>query len=410
MVVPNPDASETGVNEKASMDRLTKSVGKGKDKIVNGHPELTEDLPKSLVERISTSAVGLTRDALLQPNTSAVTHVLAPFATNAAKGASSSNSAASTASFSAFDSSSSRLTSTDRVVKQPTTEAIGVGFRSTSAHHKGSPLDISPFELDAFLSGHDPTFSAEPSDAASQERHPFWTPKQDEHYRLEVNEASTNLHRIPSGYGTTPSVKHLHPSSDKAPLGFEHRDAIPSFPGGVPPMTEGLTSGLAEHSTREMNHPDDGAAVVALISKPGNPAEDESVEILSEIARKRSNPQGWVLRGASDLKLARALDNTVDRQLMLVPDFVSSLSDPRAAADAMPRAEEQARIAALKPWLDILDSYQDEVWGDLLPLVQLAREELESARPDDTLDVKPAVRRLQMLLGHLDPRDTSRNL
>ena len=59
----------------------------------------------------------------------------------------------------------------------------------------------------------------------------------------------------------------------------------------------------------------------------------------------------------------------------------------------------------LKPWLDILDRYQDDVWGDVLPLVQEAREELQEAE-DKTPGLSipgegPAVQRLKMVLQHM---------
>ncbi|KAI4134971.1 MAG: hypothetical protein LQ347_001083 [Umbilicaria vellea] len=58
----------------------------------------------------------------------------------------------------------------------------------------------------------------------------------------------------------------------------------------------------------------------------------------------------------------------------------------------------------LDSWMDVLTSYQDEVWGDMLPLVQQAREEIQGAPSgaNGTLQDHPAVNRLRMVLGHLD--------
>lgn len=59
--------------------------------------------------------------------------------------------------------------------------------------------------------------------------------------------------------------------------------------------------------------------------------------------------------------------------------------------------------AHLLQWLDVLNRYQDEVWGDILPLVQDARKEIEQAknRNDNEVHEGPAVRRLGMVFAHL---------
>jgi hypothetical protein len=52
-------------------------------------------------------------------------------------------------------------------------------------------------------------------------------------------------------------------------------------------------------------------------------------------------------------------------------------------------------------WNDVLNSYVDEVWGELLPEVQTARTQLEEVRiGGNSLDSK-AIERLKMILGHV---------
>jgi hypothetical protein len=52
-------------------------------------------------------------------------------------------------------------------------------------------------------------------------------------------------------------------------------------------------------------------------------------------------------------------------------------------------------------WDGVLNGYTDEVWGDLLPVVQAAKSQLEEVRTGtSTLDHK-AIARLKMILGHI---------
>ena len=95
----------------------------------------------------------------------------------------------------------------------------------------------------------------------------------------------------------------------------------------------------------------------------------------------------------------------------LIPDFEGSKqmstrskleeSQKKDIMTSILNAEEE-----VKPWLDILDRYQDEVWGDMLPLVQEARKELREAKPRrpelGSPQGGPAVRRLKMVLQHMD--------
>ncbi|KAK6958109.1 hypothetical protein Daesc_000902 [Daldinia eschscholtzii] len=65
---------------------------------------------------------------------------------------------------------------------------------------------------------------------------------------------------------------------------------------------------------------------------------------------------------------------------------------------------EEARSIWVSQWQGVLSSYTDEVWGELRPLVNQAREELTSlSEPyEEALPSKlKAVRRLQQLLRHI---------
>lgn len=61
----------------------------------------------------------------------------------------------------------------------------------------------------------------------------------------------------------------------------------------------------------------------------------------------------------------------------------------------------------LSDWDDVLNSYTDDVWGELLPAVQVARAQVKEAMAGaDQLDSK-AVVRLKMILGHVIEKQAS---
>lgn len=67
-------------------------------------------------------------------------------------------------------------------------------------------------------------------------------------------------------------------------------------------------------------------------------------------------------------------------------------------------------ISGLEDWFTIINHYQDEVWGYLKPYAEAAKEEAQKAEasgePNPTGG--PAVRRLGMILAHLDERFNAR--
>ena len=56
----------------------------------------------------------------------------------------------------------------------------------------------------------------------------------------------------------------------------------------------------------------------------------------------------------------------------------------------------------LNDWLGVLNSYTDEVWGDMLPVVRETRAHLEEVKAGTTAIDNKAVARLKMIMGHLD--------
>lgn len=368
------------------------------------------DASSSITERVSKSASTLARDALFRPSASGATRALATFAASTQKGQSSSSSVGSAESFSTLESSSSRPSTADSNSKLVSYEATEERFRSPPRPHENSSGNSAPFNFDAFpLSQDMPSLEAPPI-AAQNEQHRSPMVKRPTRPDQKFHGSFVEWQQGFWDHSNVPSNEDSRQSSSGRSLGSEDRGTTRSLPNNpfsraVPLEVKNL--GSSQDGLGNISH-HDGATVVALLSEPGFSADDEPAEFPG-FAGNQSKLEYLDIQSARSQKSAEPRIGLAVHELGLVPNFALPSHDPKAIADAMPRAEEEACTVDLKPWLDILNSYQDEVWGDLLPLVQQAREELSTANDNEgTLDDKPAVRRLRMILGHLDPGTNSR--
>lgn len=169
--------------------------------------------------------------------------------------------------------------------------------------------------------------------------------------------------------------------------------------------------------TRNDTHPDrdiDGAAVVMLLSSPDfflqqEPDVDMFAETteLDRVYDKPKRTDFWAE--------ARPPLVTHSNPLNLLPDFQNA-REPAApyptrpdqswenSESTNPSVNAASEYGKLHAWIEILDSYQDQVWGDLLPLVQEARSEIRVNKevPTEARRDTPATRRLAMILKHID--------
>jgi hypothetical protein len=64
-------------------------------------------------------------------------------------------------------------------------------------------------------------------------------------------------------------------------------------------------------------------------------------------------------------------------------------------------SQDEAQSLWMDQWEGVLTRYTDEVWGDLLPLIKEAQQEVEAIKEAPTSATEPkALRRLGLLLGH----------
>ena len=204
-------------------------------------------------------------------------------------------------------------------------------------------------------------------------------------------------------------------------LGHEP-DSIQDRPGLVGDKQGGRTVGAAEDDLRQVQEREawgtqdknqgftdrnsDGAAVVALLSDPAFTVDEEPSSTLD------SETDGAEGRDRKGLRTGKRLAESIgflhpSSPLDLVPDF-GARWDLSHALPATQRGIHESRhfleprSSETQPWIDIRGRYHDEVWAEILPLVQEAREELEAVNEKQTaLKEGPAIRRLTMVLQHL---------
>lgn len=147
----------------------------------------------------------------------------------------------------------------------------------------------------------------------------------------------------------------------------------------------------------------DGQDVVGILSQPST--MDESIDELENLDLQLTPEQIYHISSiTNNLFLPPAPHSAppVDHPLNLQPNLDVSSSLASREAYSNDYGSEQARHEFITQWDDILTSYTDEVWGNLLPLVKEARQEVETIKnQDDPPEIPKALRRLGQIFNHL---------
>ena len=388
------------------MDNRNKLTKNKQGKLAGLPAESAGDSPTSITERVSRSAVGLAGDALLRLGAAVSTNTLASIAAGTEKGEPSSSLVGPAQSLSTSESSGLHFSSAHSQANSTIPALAEDGFRSRSSVSDNQALSAASYDFDAFLGSPNLPILDEPAARASSEEYPSLTSQQHLNEHSKAHGSFANVQQGPSSHTVMSSYEESRQFSIKGLPTFENHIPLALIPNKslwTIEATGGKNSEFPDDVIAKTSHPDDGAAVTALLSEPGLPADDRPIKSSYGTARIESKSDNLATQETRDQKPAGTRFEIANPQLAFIPNFESSHYDPKAAADAIPRAQELASIPGLKPWLDILNTYQDEVWGDFRSLVQQAKEELETASPGEAaLDDKPAVRRLRMLLGHID--------
>jgi hypothetical protein len=139
----------------------------------------------------------------------------------------------------------------------------------------------------------------------------------------------------------------------------------------------------------------DGEDVLALLSLSG--ALDEKFELTPE---EEDHDWGLTAEQISQLQaITKHLFPPVDMHGAIDPNNPLNLAPSFSDVNGQPLLESESWR---EQWDGVLNRYADEVWGNLLPLVREARQEVEDLRQDASSSEEPkAVRRLGAILGHL---------
>lgn len=193
------------------------------------------------------------------------------------------------------------------------------------------------------------------------------------------------------------------------------------------PVT-GLTAGETQATQTQPRHGrvdlyDDGAEVRALLSDPSfaratdtfpsepiNDAPQPSIDDLFPQTFSAEEQQT-----VNQIRAALPAPPThkavpVDHPLNLRP-----LSDVEQATihedtqnfrpylkDTASESSKAQRDEWLSDWSGVLNSYSDEVWGDMLPVVREARAQIEEVKAGESSLDNKALARLKMILGHVN--------
>ena len=348
------------------MDRHAAS--KVQDHLKEGSEKATPTTD-SLPDKIGASARALFQSTVLRPSSGATLDTLASISSVVEKGDSSPSYAGS---MSSTEASSSRPSSTSSSRAQNPFGVPKDSFRTHTQH--GAIPDM--FDLDAFLAGRtEPLIE-----------HADKPTKTGGVHQLDANEHIGSEQQSPRPVPERQQiVRDRTIDCDQSRASFKFRGLSQAEWAGSPVGPNGAQDNF------------DGAEVVALLSDPSFCVDNVLLDCDST-AQVRSLRQPCSLRRPEEV----VRSDIVDNNLRLIPNLRSSPAAFEEMAALMPHIDEYSQDIDLRPWLDILSNYHDEVWGDLLPLVQEARRELKPKNTgvQDSTE-RPALRRLQMLLGHL---------
>lgn len=162
--------------------------------------------------------------------------------------------------------------------------------------------------------------------------------------------------------------------------------------------------------------PPDGAAVISLLSdrtfdpefpasanEPFEPVETElspptltaaEVQMIEQFRRQLPAPE----------QSAHQSQPSKINPTSLIPDinnFLDGVSaGPGTDATAL-RDDVLTNLPGSADWITVEERYHDEVWGYLRPTLEAAAKEIEDSKDSETTEDGPAVRRLKMILKHM---------
>ncbi|KAF4311115.1 Zinc finger C2H2-type protein [Botryosphaeria dothidea] len=216
---------------------------------------------------------------------------------------------------------------------------------------------------------------------------------------------------------------------------FHNGDSFSSHSHDRPQATQEQSNGFhgqyeqlesAHNNSHVHDDYDDGAEVRLLLSDPTFSIDDPMDMQMADPTPESVNELFNQKYTAEEKEIVDKIKSTLppppqhngvspDNPLNLRPEFASlTASNPQleqgirelsstlgSGIDGIMTFNDAQRQHWLAEWDNVLNSYTEEVWGEMLPVVKEARSQLEEAKTGmDRLDNK-AVARLRMILGHV---------
>jgi hypothetical protein len=218
----------------------------------------------------------------------------------------------------------------------------------------------------------------------------------------EVQFRQTPAAAARSGFRTNPAHQD---SSDNSRTFSEFLDQ----PGYLSPANAAESVDVEQRAIPEAQATD-GLAVVDLLSRP-----DDDITMATEPSLEHDMSPATIesLRAALFETNDHAHPVSWDSLLNFTPDYVLKPTEGIDNATSHFGTSEAQTLNAdwLQQWGQVLTSYTDNVWGDLLPLITQARREHETLSQEDSTDIsKPlqALNRLRMILAHVQNSGSQR--
>lgn len=161
----------------------------------------------------------------------------------------------------------------------------------------------------------------------------------------------------------------------------------------------------------------DGDDVLAILRNPSAMDEDlESYPNADDLSTHLTPEQISKIKSITSNLFPRIhthIAPPADHPLNLYPDLDTSVAratsqlqldtnnDDLYASLSQSNDAEEARRTLMQQWEGVLTGYTDEVWGDLSPLVKEARQEVETMNEEGSYIQPKALRRLGLILNHL---------
>jgi hypothetical protein len=227
---------------------------------------------------------------------------------------------------------------------------------------------------------------------------PFREDHRDQHIQNSESGYSSFLGGTDSFAPSTNSFQQSHL------VGHEpFRDSVGNL--FVREYTAGEYKGESRYTSVEKQQQSDGAEILAILSTP-----NVTADLLDAFHEEEAIDWHLTQEHRSALLAKMKEHDGLDRLPNIVsetcsfPPFAGNIEEESYLYFGYRMEREEAQRTWKDQWGEVLTHYADEVWGDLLPLVEEARKEVEVLKEDPkaTIVEQPkALRRLGLILSHL---------